>query len=81
MVVGVIMSMGIGFSAPAMGITMHWLYIGFFVQIITMVGIVVVSLMTPAPDPEQAKPFRWRVSMLTGYDDGVKRPWYQSLLL
>jgi SSS family solute:Na+ symporter len=81
MVAGVIMAMGIGFGAPVIGITMHWLYIGFFVQIITMVGIAVVSLMTAAPASEQSLPFRWRVSMLTGYDDGVKRPWYKSLLL
>jgi len=46
-----------------------------------MVGIAVVSLLTPAPAPEKALPFRWRLSMLTGYDDGVKKPWYKSLLL
>ena len=81
MIAGVIMAMGIGFSAPSMGINIHWLYIGFFVQVITMVGIAVVSLLTPAPAPEKSLPFRWRLSMLTGYDDGVKKPWYKSLLL
>ena len=94
MVGGIILSMGIGFGLKITGQSidltrsdwawlfgLHWLYVAFFVQIITMIGILIVSHMTKPPAPERALPFKWSISMLTGYDDGIKRPWYKSLIL
>jgi hypothetical protein len=46
-----------------------------------MLGMVIVSLYTPPPPEEQWKPFHWTLSALKEYDDGVRRPWYQSVLL
>jgi len=88
--VGTLISMGLGFGAPVLAqkvewlsfLKLHWLYLGFIAQVIIMTGIAIVSLLTPPPQPEQSGPFQWRVSLLTTFDSGgVKRPWYQSLLL
>jgi len=44
--------------------------------------IVVVSVFTTAPQPEQIKPFIWNITWLRTWGEGeVKRPWYQSLKL
>jgi solute:Na+ symporter, SSS family len=88
--VGTLISMGLGFGGPVLGrnieslsfLDINWLYLGFISQIIIMLGVVVVSLLTPPPAPEQSGPYQWRVSLLTAYDQGKgKRPWYKSLIL
>ena len=88
--VGTAIAMGLGFGGPVLArniewlsfLDLHWLYLGFIAQVIIMIGIVVVSLLTPPPLPSQSGPYQWRLSLLTAYDDGgIKRPWYQSLLL
>ncbi|MFI4911933.1 MAG: SLC5 family protein [Sedimentisphaeraceae bacterium JB056] len=87
--VGTLIAMGLGFGGPVLGrnvealsfLDMNWLYLGFISQVIIMVGIVVVSLLTPPPSEAQSGPYQWRMSLLTAYDDGTKRPWYKSLLL
>ncbi|MFA6245023.1 MAG: sodium/solute symporter, partial [Candidatus Hydrogenedentales bacterium] len=38
----------------------HWLYIGFFQEMLVVMIVVGVSLMTPAPAPAQWQPFVWR---------------------
>jgi SSS family solute:Na+ symporter len=60
---------------------LHWLYLGFIAQVLTMLGIVVVSYRTAPPRPDQWQPFLWSRSLLASYEDGVKRPWYQSVML
>ncbi|GMU22719.1 MAG: hypothetical protein AMXMBFR13_28040 [Phycisphaerae bacterium] len=60
---------------------LHWLYVGFVVQVITMAGIVLVSLLTPAPPVAQWEPFLWGPGLLKGLTDGRRRPWYQSITL
>jgi len=88
--VGTLIAMGLGFGGPALAhnvkclsfLDLHWLYLGFMAQVIIMIGIMIVSLLTPPPLPSQSGPYQWRVSLLTAYDNGgIKRPWYQSLLL
>ena len=63
------------------GIELHWLYQASIAQVITMIGIAVVSLCTPAMPAEQTDPLVWTPSALTQFDDGRIRPWYQSLKL
>lgn len=63
------------------GYQIHWFYVGFVAQVITMAGIILVSLCTTAPAPERWQPFYWRPALLRHYDEGVHRPWYQSLRL
>ena len=61
------------------GVYLHWAYVGFSVQILTMLGSVVFSLMTAPPPESQWKPFLWRPSMLRQYSDGEKIPWYKTI--
>lgn len=78
---GTLMAFAIGFGGPLVGLNLHWLYLGCIAQIITMVGIVIVSLATPPPTETQWKPFLWRPSLLLNYNEGIRRPWYKSLIL
>jgi len=78
---GSAITLAMAFGAPASGIKLHWLYVAAIAQAITMVGIVVVSLLTSPPPESQWRPFHWTLAALNQYDDGVKRPWYQSVLL
>lgn len=58
---------------------LHFFYIGGLAQLIIMIGIAVVSLATPPPDPARIAPYLWRPELLQAYDEGVHRPWYQQL--
>ena len=78
---GIAIMATIGLGAPLLGFGTHWLYLAAIAQAITMVGIVVVSLMTPAPDRKQWEPFLWNRGLLRAYDEGMRRPRYQSLKL
>jgi len=62
-------------------VTLHWAYVGAIAQVLTIVGIVLVSLVSEPPAREQWEPFVWRPSFLRQLDTGETRPWYQSLLL
>ncbi len=63
----------------AADIHLHWLYVGGIAQFFTMILIVIVSLRTAPPAIEQVKAFTWRSSWLRTLNDGVKRPWWQSI--
>jgi SSS family solute:Na+ symporter len=78
---GSAITLALAFGAPAADIKLHWLYVAAIAQVITMVGIVVVSLLTSPPEEAQWRPFHWTLAALKQYDDGKKRPWYQSVLL
>lgn len=78
---GSALTLAIALGAPAFGVTLHWLYLAAIAQVIAMIGIVVVSLLTPPPAEAQWRPFHWTLAALQQYDDGVQRPWYQSVLL
>ena len=68
--------------ARGWGLNLHWLYIGFAAQVITMLGIVVVSLAGPPPHPSQWEPYVWRPAWLRELgSDGATRPWHQRLWL
>jgi Na+/proline symporter len=60
---------------------LHWIYVGFIAQVIIAIGMVIVSLATQAPETAQWKPFQWSFSQLREMNDGIRRPWYQSLAL
>jgi SSS family solute:Na+ symporter len=61
------------------GITLHWLYVGAIAQVFTMLLIVLVSLLTMPPTPEQYAPFLWRPSCLATYKSGDSLlPWWQQ---
>lgn len=64
-----------------LGWNLHWFYQAFIAQVIIMTAIIVVSLLTTPPPAEKSEPFHWRPSVLSHYDEGIVRPWYQSLRL
>lgn len=78
---GFVITIGLASLFGALGLNLHWIYTAFIAQVLTMFGIVIVSLRTSPPPEEKWKPFYWRLSVLSHYDDGVKRPWYQYLRL
>ena len=78
---GSIIQLAIAVGFPRAGYPLHWLYLAAIAQAITMAGVVIVSLMTPAPPQEVWEPFLWRPSLLAHYDEGSTRPWYQRLKL
>ena len=65
----------------ALGLNLNWLYIAFAAQVCIMLGVVAVSLLTPAPSDGQCELFHWQPGILFHLDGGMKRPWYQSLRL
>lgn len=60
---------------------LHWIYLGFIAQVFIAVGMVIVALKTPAPPEESWKPFQWSPKQLSELQEGIRRPWYQSISL
>ncbi len=58
---------------------LHWLYAAFAAQVLIVAGIIIVTLLTPAPAAAQWEPFVWRPEFLRELAQGPARPWYQSL--
>ncbi len=56
---GAVLVVGLAIGFWATGIALHWLYVGFIAQVLTMIGIVVVSALTPPPPESQWRPFLW----------------------
>ncbi len=72
--------MAVLFSGAIPGLPrLHFFYIGFLAQIPIVIGIVIISLLTPPPDPEKIKHLVWSLDLLKNYDAGHPRPWYQQI--
>lgn len=78
---GLVIQILLGVSNGVMGWGVHWLYIAFIAQLLTMALTVVVSLLTPAPDTEAAATFHWSLRAFLDLHKESRRPWYQSLWL
>ncbi len=78
---GLIIQITVAVGMPLLGFEMHWLYFAFIAEILIIIGMIIVSLMTPPPPREQWEPFLWTPKVLSAYDDGIIRPWYQSIKL
>lgn len=63
------------------GVKLHWLYLAFFAQVLTMVGAIIVSLRYAPPPAERWEPFNWSPALLARRADAPQRPWYKSLML
>ncbi|GMV96165.1 MAG: sodium transporter [Phycisphaerae bacterium] len=66
--------------APGGGLRIHWLYLGFIAQVLTMFLVVAVSLATPPPRPERYETMIWRPAWLAEYAS-APLPWYKQLWL
>lgn len=77
---GIVIQAAIATGVALSDAQVHWLYTGFAAQILTMIGIVLVSLRTPAPAAVQIESLVWKPALLRQYGEDA-RPWYKSLLL
>ncbi len=81
MVGGLIMQVIIALVDHFAGFGVHWFYLAFLGQALTMIAVWAVSLMTAPPDPAHGGVLVWKAALLSQYDDKVRRPWYQHLKL
>lgn len=78
---GLAIQVAVALGARSLGYHLHWLYLAFIAQVITMVGIGMVSLATAPPPLGQRQPLLWSASLLRNYDEGITRPWIKSVKL
>jgi solute:Na+ symporter, SSS family len=78
---GIAIQTGVALGAPALGYPLHWLYLAFIAQVLTMVGIAIVSLCTAPLPPGPWESFLWSPRLLFRYDEGARRPWYARPML
>jgi solute:Na+ symporter, SSS family len=78
---GVAIQLAVAIGLPMLGVNLHWLYHGFIAEVIIAIGMVIVALMTPAPEQAQWEPFLWSPRQLKQLSDGTPRPWYKSVSL
>jgi solute:Na+ symporter, SSS family len=77
---GVVIQAVVASLTAAANLNVHWLYSGFAAEVLTITGVVVVSLRTPPP-AESTRALVWNCSLLKVYKSGGGRPWYKGLLL
>lgn len=78
---GLALQVVIAFGAPMLGYNIHWLYLAFLGQVLTMAAVGIISLVTTAPGPEQCVDLVWSPTLLAQYEGDQPRPWYQQLKL
>lgn len=81
MIGGLTLQIVIAVCAPLLGFNVHWLYLAFIGQALTMVAVAIVSLATAPPLTLQSVELVWRPQLLSQYDAKGRRPWYQQLKL
>jgi SSS family solute:Na+ symporter len=65
----------------ALHVELNWLYVAFIAQIITIGGMIAVSVATASPSEAQWQPFLWRPALLRDRDETTHRPWYARVWL
>jgi len=78
---GIVIQTIVAAAFPLAGLHLHWLYLAFFAQVLTLAGAVIVSLATAPPPRALWEPFQWSPSLLTLSSDGARRPWCKRLML
>ncbi len=78
---GIAIQAAIAGAVALSGMQVHWLYTGFAAQVVTMIGVVIVSLQTPPPAAVQVESLVWRRALLSQYEGNDPQPWYKNLML
>ncbi|WP_428939075.1 SLC5 family protein [Fontivita pretiosa] len=79
---GLVIQIALGVWLPRLWTDLHWLYIAFIAQVLTMALVVAASLLSPPPPEHRWRPFLWRPALLWQLSSGTTgRAWYQSLWL
>lgn len=68
----------VSIGAEMLGLKLHWFYTAAIAEALTMIGVVVVSLATKAPDREGIEPLIWRPALLKVFHAGPGRHWYHQ---
>ncbi|WP_343702577.1 sodium/solute symporter [Chitinophaga sp.] len=77
---GVLIQLGLALLLYALNIKMNWLYEGAIAEALTMLLIMAVSLLTPAPPETQVTPFLWKLAWLRSLNEEDKsRPWFRKI--
>jgi SSS family solute:Na+ symporter len=78
---GLVIQLFVSFGLPHLtGRQLHIFYNGAIAQVPIMIGIAIVSAMTPR-NPPSSQDCVWRRDLLLQYDEGAERPWWQRLRL
>lgn len=75
---GLAIQLALAGSLHLLEVQLHWLYVGFIAQVLTMMLIVIVSLATPAPKVEQVITLTWDPKWLRILH-AKERPWWQQV--
>ena len=81
MIGGLVLQVLIAIVAPLLGFNMHWLYLAFLGQVLTMAAVAIISLVTHRPEPARCADLVWNLALLSQYEGKGHRPWYQQLKL
>src|SRR5262249_8034554 len=77
---GLLIQIALALGLWVAGAKLHWLYVGAIAQALIVLLVILVSLRTTPPAPEQVQPFLWRPSWLRTYEEGAgPRPWWQQI--
>ena len=77
---GLLIQIALGIALPRVWPNLHFLYIASIAQALTIFVVVVTSLITSPPRPEQWQPFQWSPALLAQLKSDA-RPWYQNMWL
>jgi solute:Na+ symporter, SSS family len=86
LVSGLAIQIGVVFGAKVLflrgyyGRQIHWLYLAFIAEVLTICLVCGLSLITAPAQADAVEPFVWK-PMWFLHAEGVKKPWYKSLLL
>jgi SSS family solute:Na+ symporter len=78
---GLAIQITLAICIPRVWPNFHFYYIAAVAEVLTIGLIVVASLATTPPRPEQWRPFQWSPGLLSQLSNDKSRPWYRSLWL
>ncbi|OHB56851.1 MAG: hypothetical protein A2Y12_04420 [Planctomycetes bacterium GWF2_42_9] len=78
---GMVIQLAVVFFDNRLHLGLHWFYLAFIAEVLTIIGMIVVALSTAPPSKEKYEPFVWQKSFITDVGRDVVRPWYARLTL
>lgn len=78
---GLLIQIAVAVGLPFLGVQLHWLYFAFIAEVLIIIGMIIVSLLTPPPPREQWSRSCGRPPFCPPMMEGIVRPWYASIKL
>lgn len=76
---GLVVQLGLAAAVWKFQWKIHWLYLGGFAQLLTMLIVVIATLAIRVQPPGGSEMLVWRPSLLRRTPGAAVRPWYQSV--